>query len=73
MDLLYIQASTTTYSCWPVIVTMYNLRPDMCTTKPYMFLSCIIPGPSNPTYEIDIYLQSLIDDLNRLLKISHLF
>ncbi|GAU21689.1 hypothetical protein TSUD_242610 [Trifolium subterraneum] len=35
----YIQASTTPYSCWPVIVTPYNLPPDMCMTKPYMFLS----------------------------------
>ncbi|KAK2444001.1 hypothetical protein QL285_015063 [Trifolium repens] len=63
---LYIQASATPYSCWPVIVTPYNLPPDMCMTKPYMFLSCIIPGPSNPTDGIDVYLQPLIDDLKRL-------
>ncbi|KAK2449830.1 hypothetical protein QL285_008985 [Trifolium repens] len=63
---LYIQASATPYSCWPVIVTPYNLPPDMCMTKPYIFLSCIIPGPSNPTNGIDVYLQPLIDDLKRL-------
>jgi hypothetical protein len=62
----YIQASATPYSCWPVIVTPYNLPPEMCMTKPYMFLSCIIPGPSNPTDGIDVYLQPLIDDLKRL-------
>ncbi|CAJ2669088.1 unnamed protein product [Trifolium pratense] len=62
----YIQASATPYYCWPVIVTPYNLPPDMCMTKPYMFLSCIIPGPSNPTDGIDVYLQPLIDDLKRL-------
>ncbi|GAU47807.1 hypothetical protein TSUD_404120, partial [Trifolium subterraneum] len=62
----YIQASATPYSCWPIIVTPYNLPPDTCMTKPYMFLSCIIPGPSNPTNGIDVYLQPLIDDLKRL-------
>ncbi|GAU35269.1 hypothetical protein TSUD_324070 [Trifolium subterraneum] len=62
----YIQASASPYSCWPVIVTPYNLPPEMCMTKPYMFLSCIIPGPSNPTDGIDVYLQPLIDDLKRL-------
>jgi hypothetical protein len=35
-------------------------------TKPYMFLAAIIPGPSNPTSGIDIYLQPLVDDLKRL-------
>ncbi|GAU46910.1 hypothetical protein TSUD_299610 [Trifolium subterraneum] len=50
------RASATPYSCWPVIVTPYNLPPDTCMTKPYMFLSCIIPGPSNPTDGIDVSL-----------------
>ncbi|XP_058776694.1 uncharacterized protein LOC131651025 [Vicia villosa] len=54
------------YSCWPVIVTPYNLPPEMCMTKPYMFLTCIIPGPSSPKAGIDVYLQPLIDDLKRL-------
>lgn len=62
----YIQASSTPYSCWPVIVTPYNLPPDMCMSKPYMFLAAVIPGPSNPTTGIDIFLQPLIDDLKRL-------
>ncbi|RHN73913.1 hypothetical protein MtrunA17_Chr2g0303761 [Medicago truncatula] len=38
----------------------------MCMTKPYMFLSCIVPGPSNPTDSIDVFLESLVDDLRRL-------
>ena len=42
----YVQASNAPYSCWPIIVTPYNLSPEMCMSKPYMFLSCLIPGPS---------------------------
>jgi len=32
-------------------------------TKPYMFLSCIVPDPFNPVVGIDVYLQPLINDL----------
>ncbi|XP_045801466.1 uncharacterized protein LOC123895249 [Trifolium pratense] len=52
----YTQVSATPYSCWPVIVTPYNLPPEMCMSKPYMFLAAVIPGPSSPTVGIDIYL-----------------
>jgi len=62
----YIQASFSPYSCWPIIVTSYNLPPEMCMTKPYMFLSYVVPGPFNPTVGIDVYLQPLIDDLKKL-------
>ncbi|XP_039115956.1 uncharacterized protein LOC120251500 isoform X2 [Dioscorea cayenensis subsp. rotundata] len=40
-----------TYSCWPVIVTPYNLPLGMCMKSPYMFLSLICPGPKNPKEE----------------------
>jgi len=36
------------YSCWPVIVTPYNLPPSMCMKEEYMFLTIIIPGRKNP-------------------------
>jgi hypothetical protein len=64
----YTQASSSPYSCWPIIVTPYNLPPEMCMTKPYMFLTCLVPEPSNPKAKIDVYLQPLIDDLQRLWK-----
>jgi len=31
-----------------------------------MFLSCLRPGPFNPKAGIDVFLQSLIDDLKKL-------
>ncbi|XP_049410510.1 uncharacterized protein LOC125873672 [Solanum stenotomum] len=54
------------YSCWPVFITPYNLPPEVCMTSPYIFLNCVIPGPSNPKSEIDVYLQPLIDELKLL-------
>ena len=32
-----------TYSCWPIIVTPYNLPLELYMTALYMFLTCIIP------------------------------
>jgi len=54
------------YSCWPVIVTPYNLPPELCMTTQYMFLTLIILGPKNPKEKIDVYLQSLINELTLL-------
>ena len=34
--------------------------------NPYLFLTCTIPDLDNPKAKIDIYLQSLIDELNEL-------
>ena len=58
--------SASPYSCWPVIVTPYNLPPNMCMTSPFLYLTIIIPGPNNPKGKIDVYLQPLIDELKLL-------
>jgi len=42
----------------------------MCKTTPYMFLSCIILGPTNPKNKIDVYLQPLIDELKMLCDVG---
>jgi hypothetical protein len=54
------------YSCWHVILTPYNLPPWMCMKDPVIFLTVIILGPKNPKHRIDVYLQLLIDELNKL-------
>ncbi|XP_012838845.1 PREDICTED: uncharacterized protein LOC105959319 [Erythranthe guttata] len=58
------------YSCWPVIITPYNLPPGMCMTTPYMFLSLVIPGPKSPGKNIDVYLQPLVNELNELWEVG---
>jgi len=54
------------YSCWPVILTVYNLPPGMCMRLEFMFLSMVIPGLSSPGRNIDVCLRSLIDELTQL-------
>ena len=51
-------------------VPPYNLPPEMCMTTPFMFLTCVIPGPKNPKNKIDVYLQPLIDELKELWDIG---
>ena len=55
--------SVTSYSCWPVFVTPYNLPPNMCMKREHLFLSLLIPGPKNSGKKLDIYLRWLIDEL----------
>ncbi|CAN1121606.1 hypothetical protein LINPERHAP2_LOCUS866 [Linum perenne] len=57
---------STSYSMWPVILTPYNLPPWMCMKEPYLFLTLLIPGPSAPGKDIDVYMRPLIDELNEL-------
>lgn len=37
----------------------------MCMFKAYIFLSCLILGPSNPRVDINVYLELLIDKLKK--------
>ncbi|CAM8999975.1 unnamed protein product [Rhodiola kirilowii] len=58
------------YSCWPVMVTPYNLPPWMCMKTRFMWLTILIPGPTNPKKRIDMYLRPLIDDLKFLWDVG---
>ena len=57
---------STPYSCWPVFVTPYNLPPSLCMKRPNLFLSLLIPGPTSPGQNLDVYLRPLIDELKVL-------
>ncbi|KAL2252647.1 UNVERIFIED_CONTAM: hypothetical protein Sindi_0059400 [Sesamum indicum] len=55
-----------TYSCWPVILTPYNPTSRICMSFEYMFLMMVIPGPSYPKCLLDVYLEPLIEELQKL-------
>ncbi|CAH9128299.1 unnamed protein product [Cuscuta epithymum] len=54
------------YSCWPVMVVLYNLPPSLCMTKEFTLLTMLILGPHGPGHNIDVYLQPLIAELSDL-------
>ncbi|CAM8905895.1 unnamed protein product [Rhodiola kirilowii] len=62
--------STKQYSVWPVMVTPYNLPPWLCMKTRFIWLTLLIPGPSNPNKRLDIYLRPLIDDLVHLWNVG---
>ncbi|KAK9063103.1 hypothetical protein SSX86_016973 [Deinandra increscens subsp. villosa] len=60
------QSSATPYSCWPVFITVYNLPPWLALKEQYVQLPLIIPGPKDPTHNLDVFLQPLINELKML-------
>ncbi|XP_077250153.1 uncharacterized protein LOC143889727 isoform X1 [Tasmannia lanceolata] len=54
------------HSTWPVVLIPYNLPPWMCMKQPYIMMSLLIPGPSSPGNDIDVYLQPLVEELKEL-------
>nr|KAJ0201043.1 hypothetical protein LSAT_V11C600317920 [Lactuca sativa] len=54
------------YSCWPVFITVYNLPPWLALKHQYILLPLIIPGPKNPRQNLDVFLQPLVHELKML-------
>ena len=65
-------SSASPYSCWPVFVFPYNLPPGMLMKEDTMFLALVIPGPKHPGRDIDILLEPLIDELNKLWSVGEM-
>ncbi|KAL0333115.1 UNVERIFIED_CONTAM: hypothetical protein Scaly_2213000 [Sesamum calycinum] len=57
---------SSSYSIWPVILLPCNLPPWKCLKAPFFILSMLIPGPTSPGNDIDIFLEPLIDELKEL-------
>ncbi len=61
---------STIHSTWPVILFPYNFPPQMCMKRPSFILSLVIPGRFSPGNDIDVYLQSLIEELKELWDVG---
>ena len=56
----------TKYSMWPVFVVPYNLPPWACMQESNFMMALLIPGPTCPGKDFDLFLEPLIDDLLEL-------
>ncbi|XP_075480648.1 uncharacterized protein LOC142521314 [Primulina tabacum] len=54
------------YSCWPIMLVTYNMPPNMCMKRKFIMLTMLISGPKQPGNDIDVYLDVLVEDLQRL-------
>ncbi|XP_060672399.1 uncharacterized protein LOC125422155 [Ziziphus jujuba] len=57
---------STSYSMWPVMLVPYNLPPWKCMKETFLMMSLLIPGPTTPGKDIDVYLRPMIDELKDL-------
>ena len=48
------------------MTVVYNLPPWMCMKQTYTMMSLLILDPTEPENNIDIYLQSLKEELKEL-------
>ena len=55
--------TATQYSCWPVFVIPLNLPPRQIMQRKNIFLTLIIPGPNYLGKSMNVYMQSLKDEL----------
>ncbi|XP_029146011.1 uncharacterized protein [Arachis hypogaea] len=58
------------HSTWPVILMPYNLPPWLCMKQEFFILSLLIPGPTAPGNNIDVFLQLLIEELKELWDVG---
>jgi hypothetical protein len=56
------------YRTWPVLVTPLNLPPWECVNPSNCFMSLMIPGPTSPGKDFDLFLEPLIEQLLELWK-----
>ncbi|XP_071681510.1 uncharacterized protein [Lolium perenne] len=56
------------YSMWPVFVVPYNLPPWACMDQSNFMLTLLIPGPSSPGKDFDVFMEPLMEELQELWK-----
>ncbi|XP_048596423.1 uncharacterized protein LOC125578149 [Brassica napus] len=56
----------TNHITWTVLLVNYKTPPTMCMKAENIMLTLLIPGPTDPSNNIDVYLAPLIDDLKYL-------
>ena len=61
---------STTYSMWPVLVKPLSLPPWECVDESNCFMSLLIPGPTSPGKDFDLFLEPLIEELLELWGVS---
>jgi hypothetical protein len=56
------------HSTWPVIMCIYNLPPWLCHKRKYLLLTTLISGPKQTGVDIDVFLEPLMEDMQKLWK-----
>jgi hypothetical protein len=57
---------SSSYSCWPIFIMLYNLPPNKCLKEAFIFLTLVIPSPKHPKKKIIMFLCLLMEELEEL-------
>ena len=55
------------HNTWPVILTMYNIPTWLCQKRKYL-LTILIFGPKQLGINIDVFLEPLMQEMERLWR-----
>jgi hypothetical protein len=56
----------TVHSTWPIILAMYTIPTWLCYKRKYLMLSTLIQGLKQAGFDIDVFLEPLIEDIAKL-------
>jgi hypothetical protein len=56
------------HNTWPVILTLYNIPTYLCQKIKYHLLTILIFGPKQPGIDIDVFLEPLMQEMERLWR-----
>jgi hypothetical protein len=54
------------HSIWPVIMCIFNLPPWLCHKQKYLLLTTLVSGPKQADNGIDVFLEPLMEDMQKL-------
>jgi hypothetical protein len=54
-------------TCWPIIIILYNLPPEIRTWLTYLLCVGVIPGPKAPK-DMDSFFWPLVEELLKLMR-----
>jgi hypothetical protein len=59
---------TSDHITWPVILTMYNILTWLSQKRKYIFLTVLVSGPQQPGFDMDVFLEPVMEEFERLWK-----
>jgi hypothetical protein len=59
---------TNDHSTWPMILTMYNIPTWLCQKRKYLLLTILILDLKQASIDIDVFLEPLMQEMERLWR-----
>jgi hypothetical protein len=54
---------SSSHNTWQVILSIYNLPPWVCLKRRYLMLTMLISGPRQPSNDIDVLLEPVMEEM----------